>query len=104
MVFLAMAGKDGPFVNVQGPVQVIVGVCGSLICFGWFVDMGSFRSLFEAKLETLRAIEKKLPFELFTKEKEKLGTRHYVHVTVIDQIIPAACLVLFGFLLFYKQR
>ena len=99
-----MAGKDGPFVNVQGPVQVIVGIFGILICFGWFSHMGSFRSLFEAKLETLRAIEKKLPFELFTKEKEKLGTRHYVHVTVIDQIIPAACLVLFGFLLFYKQR
>ena len=103
-VFLSMAGKDGIFVNVQGPVFGVVAVVGILICVAWFEHMRSFGALYRAKFDTLRTLEKwESPSRPFTIETEALtkspsGPRkkwRYTPITFIDRITPFASALLF---------
>jgi hypothetical protein len=97
-----MAGKDGLFVSVKGPVQLCVGVVGILVCVAWFMHMWSFAKIYEAKKKTLRSLEEKLPFPLFATEKAALGGK-VIRLTFVDRITPVAWAILFGFLLLAKQ-
>jgi hypothetical protein len=104
--FLAMAGQQGALANVRGPILSLVGLVGIVICIAWFSHMRSFENVFEAKLETLRQLEEtgNLGCKLFTTERERLRARHYVHIAVVDQVVPLVSIVLFGALIFFKLR
>ena len=99
--FLTLAGTSGSrLFNVQGTAYFIAGLVGISICVLWFSHMRSFFELFEAKLETLRELEKNLPFPLFATEKLKLDSRDYRHITVIDTLVALAFVLLFAGLIY----
>ena len=122
-VFLSMAGKNGPFVNVRGPVLLVVALGGMVVCVAWFQHMKSFGTIFLAKLGTLRDMEEDLSkqrsLKPFTVETEKLREQQekpeqesaprkedikfrYRPLTVLDRVIPVASAVLFAGLLLFK--
>jgi hypothetical protein len=115
-VFLSMAGKDGPFVNVQGKVLLVVAVVGIFVCVAWFDHMGSFGKLYFAKLETLRVMETEVgslkPFTIETEllrrpARKQQGAKprfRYRPLTLVDKVIPAASVLLFIGLLVFKFR
>lgn len=97
-VFLSLAGKDGVFLSIQTPVIIMVGLVGLVICFTWLTHMGSFQTLFGAKLETVRTIEAGLPVRAFTEELSRLEAKYkrgYVRFTVVDIVTPLAFAALF---------
>jgi len=104
-VFLSMAGKGGPFINVQGPALIIVGVVGILMCIAWFEHMRSFGKIYGAKFGTLRRLEEDLekdqslkPFIVETEilqnpDQKDAGDEpsewRYIPITMVDAIAPA---------------
>ncbi len=110
-VFLSMAGKDGIFVNVQGPVLRVVAVVGILICLAWFEHMRAFGALFGAKLKTVHKLEEALkqnqPLTPFTDEATILQDRKktkwaYSPITLVDRFTPLGFLALFVLLAYLK--
>lgn len=112
-VFLSMAGKDGIFVNVHGPVLNVVAVVGVLICLAWFEHMRSFGFLFGTKLKTVRKLEEEmelnLPLRPFTIETVILQERKwpktnwaYSPITLVDRVTPLGFLTLFILLAYLK--
>ena len=101
-VFLAMAGKEGLFQAVRGGVLVIVALVGIIVCVAWILHMSSFADLFSAKTATLCKLEEKLPFQLFSTEKQELKEKGRIRLTTVDRIIAAAFILLFIALLFFK--
>ena len=110
-VFLSMAGKDGIFVNVQGPVLKVVAVVGILICLAWFEHMRAFGVLFGAKLKTVHKLEEALkqnqPLTPFTDEATILQDRKktkwaYSPITLVDRFTPLGFLALFVLLAYLK--
>lgn len=111
--FLSMAGKDGLFVNVQGPVFKVVAVVGILICLAWFEHMRAFGVLFGAKLKTVHKLEEELKQNLsltpFTDEAAILQDRKrpktrwsYSPITLVDRFTPLGFLALFVLLAYLK--
>jgi hypothetical protein len=112
-VFLAMAGTDGLFENVRGPVLKVVAAVGILVCLSWFEHMRSFGTLFGAKLNTLHkledALEKNSPIKPFTEEatvllnpKKHRNKWSYSPITLVDRFTPLGFLSLFVLLAFLK--
>jgi hypothetical protein len=101
-VFLAMAGKDGPFQAVRGAVLVMVALVGVAICVSWLLHMRSFRRLFDAKRATLCRIEAELPFHPFSTEAAEQRERPRIHLTTVDQVVAVGFILLFGALLLCK--
>jgi hypothetical protein len=100
--FLAMAGRDGPFMNVRGLAFIGVAAVSLLICAAWWLHMRSYRSLYAAKRAGLQEIETHLYVKPFTAEQSNLQRAGYLHISSIDQVIPFAFGLLFLGLLLVK--
>jgi hypothetical protein len=102
--FIAMAGKEGLFVNVRGHVLTLSGIVGILLCIVWVMHMRAFGAIYRAKFDVLRAIEDKYKlFHIFDEEWKSLKANpRYKLLTVIDSVIPILFLLIFVVLLFLK--
>ena len=100
-VFLSLTGKDGP---IHGPVFVLVGITGILLCIVWAAHMKSFGALYGAKFSVLRMMEDQQGlFHAFDEEYKLLRANpRYKFLTFLDSITPALFAVLFIALLFFK--
>jgi hypothetical protein len=104
-VFLSMAGKDGVLHVVDGPVRVLVGVFGILLCVVWIMHMQSFAAIYLAKFSVLRAMEVKCRlFRVFEEEWNCLKVDpRYKFLTLMDSAIPILFVVLFLALLYFRS-
>jgi hypothetical protein len=105
-VFLSMAGKDGLLKVVEGPVRLLVGVVGIVLCLVWFTHMQSFRAIYLAKFNVLREMEAKGNlFLIFDEEWDFLKKDlRYRGLTIIDSVIPLLFAALFIALLYFKVQ
>jgi hypothetical protein len=103
-VFIALAGKEGLFESVRGYVLILSGIVGILLCIVWVLHMQSFRAIYRAKLDVLRAIEGKCNlYHIFDEEWKSLKTNpRYKVLSVIDSVIPILFLLIFVALLYFK--
>jgi hypothetical protein len=103
-VFVALAGKEGLLVNVRGHVLTLSAIVGMLLCIVWVMHMESFRAIYRAKFDVLRAIEGKHNLShIFDEERRFLkGNPRYKLLTVIDSVIPILFLLIFVALLYFK--
>jgi hypothetical protein len=104
LVFLSMAGEDGPFKGVQYSVQVIVAIAGMVICVFWFFHMRAFGALYKAKFTVLRQMEGLgLPHPIFGAEWDILKKDgRYTLLTKLDSFLPVVFLLICGSVLFLK--
>jgi len=101
-VFLSFAGSsNNQVIQIPKAAHAITGLVGIVISAAWFEHMRSFEKLFEAKLEILRSVERKLNAHLFSLEEEQLHVRNYRHITYIDSVAPVAFVVLFAGLIYF---
>ena len=103
LVFLSLAGDNGPFVSVKSAVQLAAGLSGLSICILWFVHMLSFGALFRAKFKTLRLMEENLAFPIFAREWDLLkDNRRYTALTFVDSLMPVVFAFIYLATLFLK--
>ncbi len=95
-VFVSMAGPDGLFAVVKGPILALVGGVGVVLCLLWIVHMQAFSAIFKAKFEVLRKMEMQFGFfHVFDEEYELLKKDARYHLlTVLDAFVALlfACL------------
>jgi energy-coupling factor transporter transmembrane protein EcfT len=96
-VFLSMAGKDGPLKFVEGPLRILVGMVGIILCVAWVMHMQSFGAIYRAKFDVLREMETQCNlFHLIDEEWKYLQKNpRYKLLTLIDTAIPALFAALF---------
>jgi len=82
--------------NFQNYLLLALGIIGLAICCLWFISVISFGKLTKAKYDTLRDMEKKLPYLSYHKEWELLKKNKYVYVTKVERCIP----IIFGIFYF----
>jgi hypothetical protein len=105
LVFLSMTGDKGPFIKLQWPVQVIVGITGIIICVLWFLHMRSFGALFRAKFSVLREMEAHgLAFPIFKREWELLrDDTRFTLLSIIDAGMPWVFALISVAIVYLKQ-
>ena len=103
-VFLSMAGSDGPLTAVHGPVRMLVGSVGIMLCAVWVMHMQSFGAIYRAKFDVLRAIEKERNlFPVFDEEWKHLQANpRFKLLTLIDSLVPVLFAAMFVALLYFK--
>ena len=77
----------------------ILGIC---LCMTWFIHIGSYRQINDAKFEIIYEMEECLPYKCYKREWDKVKKKKYVKLTVIEQIIPLIFIVLYGILLYFS--
>jgi hypothetical protein len=104
-VFLSMAGKEGVLQVVQGPVRILVGMVGILLCVAWIMHMQSFGAIYRAKFNVLRAMETKCHlFPVFAEEWGYLKDNpRFKFLTLMDSAIPVLFAALFLALLYFTS-
>lgn len=104
LAFLSTVGENGLFQVVKLPVQRVVGVAGVSLCILWFFHMRSFGALFRAKFTVLKAMEVKLPFQIFEQEWKLLeNNSRYTLLSRIDSTMPFIFALLFVAIMFFKR-
>jgi hypothetical protein len=103
-VFLSMAGKDGVLKVVEGPVRILVGLVGIILCVAWIMHMQSFGAIYKAKFDVLREMENQSNlFHVFDEEWKYLKRdSRFMLLTLIDSVIPVLFAALFVALLYFK--
>ena len=101
-VFLAMAGKQGFLASLAGPVRILVGLFGLVLCAVWVMHMRSFGAIYRAKFDVLSEMERLQGlFPISDQEwKYKSADPRYQLLTLIDSLIPLLFAILFVVLLF----
>lgn len=85
--------------NISLIFILIVAVC---LCITWFIHIGSFRKLNDAKFEVINEMEKTLPYACYKEEWEKIKEKKYIKLTIIEQIIPIIFMILYIILLIFS--
>ena len=59
--------------NITGPVLIVLGLSGMVLCFAWRREILSFGQLNRGKFEIIHALESRLPARVFAAEWVALG-------------------------------
>lgn len=96
LVFLSLAGKDGPLGSVGRTLFVLVGIGAVAICCLWLIHTLSFTALFSAKIGRLGKMETQLPFQNFREELEILKSdARYVRLTYVECWVAVVFMAIF---------
>ncbi len=71
-------------------------IIGIILCITWFIHIGSYRLLNDAKFKVIHKMEEYLPYECFKKEWKKVKEKKYIKLTFMEQIVPV---IFFAFFL-----
>lgn len=86
-------------------VLCVVGAFGVLLSASWFVLIRSYRQLNTGKFLALHELEEKLTYPFYKREWDLLGEGRsigrYWKLTVVETVLPAMFVVLFGSLIVY---
>ncbi len=78
--------------SVAGPLLIVFGLCGIVLCVAWRRMILSFGQLNHGKFEIIQALERKLPARIFTAEwvvlREGKDPSKYKPFTQTEQRIP----------------
>ena len=72
------------------------------LCIIWFIHVGSYRQLNNAKFKIIHKMEKKLPYECYKKEWDKIKKKFYIKLTVLEQVIPIIFIIIFIVLIIFS--
>ena len=97
-------GESSMFMTV---VFLASGVFGAILTIIWRLNIRSYRTLNSAKFEIIHELEKKIPFDGYTKEWEILrcppdGSPKYLRLTVVEQLAPILVSLTFAALAGYS--
>ncbi len=97
---LMVLARFGTSVNGIWPVVFLIsGLLGATLSFIWFLNIKSYRTLNTAKFEIINDLERRLPYQGYSKEWELLrpaiGSPKYLQLTRIEQLVPAVIILLF---------
>ena len=83
---------DGETSMFMTAVFLASGAFGAILSIIWCLNIRSYRVLNSAKFEIIHELEKRLPFDGYTKEWEILrppdGSPKYLQLTVVEQFAP----------------
>lgn len=78
--------------SIAGPLLVVFGISGIILCFAWHRMILSFGQLNHGKFEIIQALERKLPARIFAAEWVALGQgkdpSKYMPFTHTERRIP----------------
>lgn len=93
------AFKDRSLSEIELSVLSMICGAGFLVSVLWFSSLTFFRSLFRAKLQILKDIEKTLPFQTFEQEFELMKRSGNASWLWIERLVPAVFALFFLVLL-----
>ena len=83
---------DGETSMFMTAVFLTSGAFGAILSVIWYLNIRSYRVLNSAKFEIIHELEKRLPFDGYTKEWEILrppeGSPKYLQLTAVEQFVP----------------
>lgn len=96
MVVMARFGVSD---DVWDVVFLVGGLFGCFLSVVWLVNIRSYRALNSAKFTVINELEKKLPAQGFSTERELLrppdASPKYFQLTRVEQFVPALMFVMF---------
>ena len=95
VAFLTVSIRIGVEGLLSDLVLVLTGIFGAVLSVSWCVVIRSYRQLNSGKFAVLQELEKRLAYPFFTKESEKLKTKGYRRLTVVETALPAIFFALF---------
>lgn len=90
LTLLGIAVKDAVFHSYTDIIRLGSAVAGAIICLLWLLHMASFRALFAAKADIIRALEEHLAFAPFTAEAAHPRMTARWGLTSLDQLAAGA--------------
>lgn len=79
-----------------------VSISGLAICWLWRRNIDSYRQLAKAKYDTIRDMEKNLPYSCYSKEWKILQENNYKKLTEVEKQIPIVFSIPYLILLIYS--
>lgn len=96
LLFLTLTSADGAFFEIRAEVAWVILAIAEIICMVWILRNRTASLTLKSKFEVLQEMEKRLPFECFTKEWDMRKSRKWVYLTTLDTWIPVALAVGFA--------
>jgi len=93
-------------IGVMGDNQYLLllafAILGLGICYLWFKSITSYGILSKAKYDTLREMEKSLPYRCYSEEWDRLKDSNYEILTKVESRIPIIFGIFYSVLLLYS--
>ena len=97
---------DGESSMFMTAVILAGGVFGAALSIIWRINIQSYRTLNSAKFKIIHELEKRIPFDGYTKEWEILrppdGSPKYLRLTAVEQFVPILVFLTFAALAGYS--
>jgi hypothetical protein len=100
LAILALGKRGEALAKIDVLLYIVIPIFACLLCMIWRESMKSYSSLFQRKFEVLREMERRLPFQPFTREETlpRSGRRMIKNDEWIPVILaaPFAAVLLYG--------
>src|SRR5262245_3735659 len=94
MTFVGLSKANDALFNTAREVRMVAGTVGMALCALWAVQMGTFASIYSAKIAVLKKME-----ECWTIRPFEWERKHRPRLTTIDMVVAVVVIIVFAALL-----